>query len=355
MSAVLPSVITRIHSSNRFCEMAAFSICRTQVFSSVSGLRSSDEGLNQIANNVVIEALMTGREYNSEDERPFARASARPSDRLVDRDKSRKRNHHQERLSQVRKGYPRGPADDENRCRSCGTSIPVNKTKCQFCSTADSDHFPSDATDAAPETRIIGVIHFLVESSTSYGAVAKGGAAAKLLCKSDAFPAVHKYQLIYDLDDRPASQLTDPWPVLPEVAKISTDEGQQLLVAIRDHLRKDGTESKWVADHDLSTCLYDESGDGIHNEGRLEELLKSTGNNAWVVPAIAFKRATNARMQHDQNKSGPTTEQLDCIHCKTTTEHEFRTYESIPAEEFSDQAIWECQECCGCHYGPNPK
>lgn len=195
----------------------------------------------------------------------------------------------------------------------------------------------------------------LVESASLYGAVAKGGAAAKLLCKNDSFPAVHVCRLIYDLDKEPASQLTEQWPILPEAASLSTDKGQELLAAIRDQLEEDESESRWVADHELPTCLYDESGDGIRNQSRLEALIKHSKDEVWIVPAIAIKKTKKAPMQRNQDESGPATEQLECIHCENTTEHEFQTHESIPVEDFSGQAIWECQECGGCHYAPDPE
>jgi len=60
------------------------------------------------------------------------------------------------------------------------------------------------------------VVYLLVEASTFYAAVAKGAAGATLLTKADRDPAVDDCQLIYDLDTKPAVQLTDKWPSLPK-------------------------------------------------------------------------------------------------------------------------------------------
>ena len=55
----------------------------------------------------------------------------------------------------------------------------------------------------------LGIVHLVVESTTFYGAVAKGGAAANLLSANEAEPAVDDYTLIYDLDEAPARQLAE--------------------------------------------------------------------------------------------------------------------------------------------------
>jgi hypothetical protein len=62
-------------------------------------------------------------------------------------------------------------------------------------------------TDESTSTAFLGIVHLVVESTTFYGAVAKGGAAANLLTANEAEPAVDDYTLIYDLDEAPARQL----------------------------------------------------------------------------------------------------------------------------------------------------
>ena len=69
----------------------------------------------------------------------------------------------------------------------------------------------------------------VVESTTFYGAVAKGGAAATLLAANEADPAVDDYTLIYDLDEAPARQLAEQWPSLPDAVQVSSAEGERLL------------------------------------------------------------------------------------------------------------------------------
>ena len=63
-------------------------------------------------------------------------------------------------------------------------------------------------TDETASTAFLGIVHLVVESTTFYGAVAKGGAAANLLSANEAEPAADDYTLIYDLDKVPAAS----WP-----------------------------------------------------------------------------------------------------------------------------------------------
>jgi len=85
-------------------------------------------------------------------------------------------------LPQPRKGYPNDATESNTECRSCGASVPDGQTKCRFCLT---NHLESDAasTNESASTTFLGIIHLIVESTTFYGAVAKGGAAANLLCQ----------------------------------------------------------------------------------------------------------------------------------------------------------------------------
>jgi len=68
----------------------------------------------------------------------------------------------------------------------------------------------------------LGIVHLVVESTTFYGAVAKGGAAANLLSANEAEPAVDDYTLIYDLDEAPARQLAEQWPSLPDAVQVAS-------------------------------------------------------------------------------------------------------------------------------------
>jgi len=130
-------------------------------------------------------------------------------------------------------GYPDAPTVTDGECRSCGASVPDGQTKCRFCLT---NHLGSGATSTneTASTTFLGIVHLIVESTTFYGAVAKGGAAANLLSANEAEPTVDDYTLIYDLDEAPARQLVEQWPSLPDAVQVSSEEGEQLLSAARD-------------------------------------------------------------------------------------------------------------------------
>jgi len=117
----------------------------------------------------------------------------------------------------------------DGECRSCGASVPDGQTKCRFCLT---NYLGSDATstDETASTTCLGIVHLVVESTTFYGTVAKGGTAANLLSANEAEPAVDDYTLIYDLDESPARQLADQWPSLPDAVQLSSEEGERLSV-----------------------------------------------------------------------------------------------------------------------------
>ena len=138
-----------------------------------------------------------------------------------------------QRVATTTGGYPDEPATTDGECQSCGAPIPAGQTKCQFCLT---NHLGDDATgtDESMETALLGIVHLVVESTTFYGAVAKGGAAANLLTSNDAEPAVDDYTLCYDLDEPPARQLADRWPSLPAAIQRDSAEGEQLLAAARN-------------------------------------------------------------------------------------------------------------------------
>jgi len=146
-----------------------------------------------------------------------------------------------------------------SECSSCGASIPANRTKCRFCL---SNHLDGTSDDSrAPETEwtLLHVVHLVVEASTFYAAVAKGAAAARLLTKADRDPTVDGCQLIYDLDTKPAAQLTDKWPSLPEAVRVTSESGEQLLTAARERTGQiESTQSRREGAY--TTFLYEEEG-----------------------------------------------------------------------------------------------
>lgn len=78
----------------------------------------------------------------------------------------------------------------------------------------------------------------MVDSTTTfYGAVAKGGAAANLLTANEVEPAIDNYTLIYDLDETPAPRLANRWPSLPAAVQVASAAGEELLAAARDRTR----------------------------------------------------------------------------------------------------------------------
>jgi len=103
----------------------------------------------------------------------------------------------------------------ESECSSCGISIPATQTKCEFCLTYHLDSPDDKQNRSNSESKLLHVVHLLVEASTFYAAVAKGSAAATLLSKPDKDPAVDECLMIYNLDEEPAQQLTDRGPRFP--------------------------------------------------------------------------------------------------------------------------------------------
>jgi hypothetical protein len=201
---------------------------------------------------------------------------------------------------------------------------------------------------------LLGVIHLVVDSTTFYGAVAKGGAAATLLTSNDAEPAVDDCTLVYDLDEPPARQLADRWPSLPDAVQRDSAEGEQLLAAARDRTGWHGQEA---VEHQQQapTRLYDQRGNGIRDEARLREIVDDAADELWLVPAIALTATAGERDSDSRPSPVPTTAHLDCQDCGRATDHQFKTHESIPDETWTGQPIWECQVCGTARYGSAPE
>ena len=262
-------------------------------------------------------------------------------------------NPRRQRVATTTGGYPNEPVTTDGECRSCGMSIPAGQTKCRFCLTNHLGDGTTE-TDESMETALLGIVHLVVESTTFYGAVAKGGAAANLLTSNDAEPAVNDYTLCYDLDDPPARQLIDQWPSFPEAAQLDSTEGEQLLAAARDRTGWHGEEA---VEHkqQAPTRLYDQRGNGIRDETHLREIVNEADDELWLVPAIALTATTGERDSDSQPSPGPTRDRLDCQDCGRATDHQFETHESIPDETWAGQPIWECQICGTARYGPAPE
>jgi len=283
-----------------------------------------------------------------EELRPIGEASHIPDEKLSECGDGAA---HRQRVATTEKGYPSDATETNTECRSCGASIPAGRTKCRFCLT---NHLGSDATstDESVSTTFLGIVHLVVESTTFYGAVAKGGAAANLLTTNKAEPAVDNYTLIYDLDEAPARQLAEQWPSLPDAVQVSSEEGERLLSAARDRTEWYGQETS-ERQEQAPTRLYDQRGDGIRDASRLDMVIDDADDGVWLVPAMALTESTGEPAADRQVSSGPTTQELDCQNCGRATNHRFETHESVPDEAWTGQPIWECWVCGSARYGPS--
>jgi len=291
---------------------------------------------------------MSNQYLDFEELRPTGEASHIPDTRLDDGCEGAPRR---QRVATNSGGYPDAPTVTDGECQSCGASVPNGQTKCRFCLT---NHLGSDATSTneSASTTFLGIVHLVVESTTFYGAVAKGGAAANLLSANDAEPAVDDYTLIYDLDETPARQLTDQWPSLPDAVQVSSAEGERLLSAARDRTGWHGQETSERQEHP-PTRLYDQRGDGIRDASRLDAVLDDADDAVWLVAAMALTESPVEGTADRQVSSVPTTQNLDCQTCGRATDHQFKTHESVPDEAWTGQPIWECRVCGSARYGPS--
>ncbi|MFC7157733.1 hypothetical protein ACFQPA_20100 [Halomarina halobia] len=291
---------------------------------------------------------MHNRYSDFEELRPTGEASHIPDTRLDDGVEGGPRR---QRVATTTGGYPDEPSTTDGECRSCGASVPDGQTKCRFCLT---NHLGSEATstDEVATTTFLGIVHLVVESTTFYGAVAKGGAAANLLSANEAEPAVDDYTLIYDLDEAPARQLAEQWPSLPDAVQVSSKEEGQLLRAARDRTGWNGQGAS-ERQEQAPTRLYDQRGNGIRDESGLGAVLDDADDTVWLVPAMALSESAGEAKANRQRSSVPTTQQLDCQNCGRTTDHRFKTHESVPDEAWTGQPIWECRVCCSARYGPS--
>src|SRR6056297_3376758 len=232
---------------------------------------------------------MNGRQSDFEELRPLGEANHVPDDQLTGRGNAGRAGR-QRREGQ--KSYPDRTRSTRSECSSCGASIPANRTKCRFCLSNHLDGTSDDSRPPDTEWTLLHVVHLLVEASTFYAAVAKGAAAATLLTKTDRDPAVDDCQLIYDLDTKPAAQLTDKWPSLPEAARATSESGEQLLTTARQRTEQtELTQSLREGTH--TTFLYDEGGHDVSEESRLTGLLERAESDVWLVPAIALQRSVD--------------------------------------------------------------
>ncbi|MFA9517320.1 hypothetical protein ACERIT_08900 [Halopenitus sp. H-Gu1] len=242
--------------------------------------------------------------------------------------------------------------DPRGECDSCSASIPPRRTRCRSCLADRLGDVLAGTADVATERALLGIVHLVIESSNCYGAIAKGAAAATLLSSKAIERAVDDCMLIHDIDDELATRLVDRWPVLPDAVRIASADGERLLTAARNR-------TAWTGHHasddrqGTTTFLYDESGSGIREERRLETLLDDVDDEAWLVPAIALRKATDENASDGHHPGFPITDPLECQRCGRVTEHRLRSHEFRPEETGADQPIWVCGTC-GMSRGPDP-
>ncbi|KTG07665.1 hypothetical protein AUR64_02145 [Haloprofundus marisrubri] len=247
-------------------------------------------------------------------------------------------------------GYLTETQQQETNCTSCGMSIPPCQPKCRFCLTHHLD--PSDdERHSDTEMSLLHVVYLFVESSTYYGAVAKGAAAARLLATNGSDPAVDECQLIYDFDEEPAAPLTDTWPTLPAAIRVASECGEEVLEGARERTIWRSTTCS-ATEH--STYLYDESGSAIQYEAHLSTLLESAGDDGWLAPAIALQRSPVETRSESRDHRVPTKTSLQCWECGRETVHRFSAFEESPNDAWAGQPIWECTLCGTPCFGPEP-
>nr|WP_244531723.1 hypothetical protein [Halogranum amylolyticum] len=195
-------------------------------------------------------------------------------------------------------------------------------------------------------------MHLFVESSTYYGAVAKGAAAARLLATNRFDPAVDECQLIYDFDEEPAAQVTDNWPTLSPALRVASKRGEEVLAVARERMTW-GSTTRSATEH--ATYLYDESGSAIQNKAHLSTLLESAGDGGWLVPAIALQRSPVETRSESREHRVPMKRSLQCWECDRETTHRFSAFEESPDDAWSEQPIWECDLCGSPCFGPDPR
>jgi len=190
-----------------------------------------------------------------EELRPIGEASHIPDEKLSECGDSAA---HRQRVATTEKGYPNDATESNTECRSCGASVPDGQTKCRFCLT---NHLESDAasTNESASTTFLGIIHLIVESTTFYGAVAKGGAAANLLCQPGGARRRRLHAHLRPRRGAGARQLAEQWPSLPDAVQVSSAEGEGLSVPPVTGLGAHGQEAS-ERQEQAPTRLYDQRG-----------------------------------------------------------------------------------------------
>ncbi|RKD88687.1 hypothetical protein ATJ93_4354, partial [Halopiger aswanensis] len=232
--------------------------------------------------------------------------------------------------------------ETESECRSCGASIPSNRTKCLFCLSERIDP-PDEATGESAEN-LLSVVFIVVPARTRYEAVAKGTVACRKLVADDG--PIDGYQLVADID-KPAPQLVERWTSLPSAANLHSEPGEQLLKQLEDVV--DADSSRLSAAGSEFPILYNEWGDAIDD---CEELYDLEDPHWWVVPALALHESSRSNQTTQPEPSIPRKTRLCCRHCEAETIHVFNGCDSASESSVSSAPIWECNRCSTPRYGP---
>ena len=239
---------------------------------------------------------MTDQYADYETLRPLGEATHVPDDQLTSGSEPRR-----QRSGSIDAGYPDDPTAAATECDSCGASIPAGRSKCRFCLANHLGH-EAIGTNETADLTLLGIIHLVVESTTFYGAIAKGGSAANLLTANEAEPAVDDYTLLYDLDEPPARQLADRWPSLPAAVQLDSAEGEQLLAAARDRTGWSG-QGALERQQQTPTRLYDQRGNGIRDEARLRAIVDDVDDEAdWSQRSPSPRQQASVTLTADSRR-----------------------------------------------------
>lgn len=230
-------------------------------------------------------------------------------------------------------------------CRSCGVSIPSNRSQCLFCLTGRIEQ--SDEMTAASAENLLSVVFITVTARTHNEAIAKGTAGYRKLVSNDG--PIDGYHLVDDIDE-PAPQLVERWISLPSAASLDSEAGEQLLEQLKDIADKD--IRRWSTAIRELPILYDEWGDAVDDSKELSELEES---HRWFVPALALHETSGSNQPTKADPNIPSKTQLVCRHCNEETIHGFEGRDTVPEAVVPATPIWECNRCDTPRYGPNLK
>ncbi|AEH39306.1 hypothetical protein Halxa_0054 (plasmid) [Halopiger xanaduensis SH-6] len=282
---------------------------------------------------------MDQREHDHQELRPLGEASPAVDHELEENHENAHRTEPSTAGNSIQATQKR---ETESKCRSCGASIPSDRTKCLFCLTERIDP-PDEATDEATEN-LLSIVFIVVPARTRYEAIAKGTAACRKLVADDG--PIDGYQLVADIDE-PAPQLDERWTSLPSAASRNSEPGEQLLEQLEDVVDEDS--ARWSAVGSEFPILYNEWGDATDDS---EELSGLEDPYQWVVPALALHESSRSNQTTQPEPSIPRKTRLCCRHCDEETIHVFDGRDTASNSSVSSPPIWECNRCSTPRHGP---